>query len=206
MRKQIILATLVAATLGSVCPGRAQEPRDFSLLATQIVRLPDTTYSITFNSPALQVGESRDIAALSVAVGAWLSARFGLPAMHRPPRVQYVSVAEIENRQSAGRPETATVMENPAVYDWRARTIYLPEGWNGSTPFELSLFVRQLVHHLQNEAADSFRCAPDGDAFALAVQRQWLALFGSDGQPTSARLEEPISRPRCTLRQSRAGD
>jgi len=205
MRKQIILATLFA-TLGGVCPGHAQEPRDFSSLATQVVRLPGTPYSITFNSPELQVGEPRDMAALSVAIGSWISARFGLPATQRPPRVAYVSAAEIESRQSIGGLETTTSMENPAVYDRRARTIYLPEGWNGGSAAELSVFVRQMVHHLRNEAGNSYQCVPDSDAFPFAVQRQWLALFGSDGQMTAARVGEPISRPRCSLRQSRADD
>jgi hypothetical protein len=206
MRKHItIFATLIAA-LGATSPGQAQEPRDFSLLPTQVVRLPDTAYSITFNSPELQVGVPRDIAALSVAIGSWLSVQFGLPAMQQPPRVAYVSAAEIENRQSAGDLETTTIMENPAVYDRRARTIYLPEGWNGNDAAELSVFVRQMVHHLRNEAGSSYKYAPDNDALALAVQRCWLALFDSDGQSAGPRVRESAAAPRCNLRQSRAGD
>jgi hypothetical protein len=204
MRKHIILATLIA-TLGGACPGHAQEPRDFSLLATQVILLPGTAYSITFNSPELQVGEPRDMAALSVAIGSWISARFGLPAMYRPPRVAYVSAAEIENRQSVGELETATIMENAAVYDRRGRTIYLPEGWNGETPAELALFVGQMVHHLRNEAGLSYQCAPEGDAFRLAVQRRWLSLFGSKGDTTGARAEEPFAGPHCNAPQSQAG-
>lgn len=206
MRKQMILTTLIASLAG-VCAGHAQEPRDFSLLATQTVQLPGTTYSIIFNSPELQVGEPRDIAALSVAIGSWLSANFGLPTMHDLPRVDYVSASEIESRQSAQSLETETMMENPAVYDSRTHTIYLPESWNGSTPAELSVFVRQLLHHLQDEAKNAYHCTPDSDKFALAVQRHWLAMFGADGQQLNAAGHNgPTSRPRCMSQQSRTDD
>src|SRR5471032_812259 len=115
MCKQIILTALITSLIG-VSAAQAQETRDFSMLATQTVQLPGTTYGVVFNSPELQVGEPRDMAALSVAIGSWLSANFGLPTMHDLPRVEHVSASEIESRQSVQLLETETMMENSAVY------------------------------------------------------------------------------------------
>src|SRR5476649_697188 len=113
MCKQIILTTLITSLIG-VSAAQAQETRDFSMLATQTVQLPGTTYSIVFNSPELQVGEPRDTAKLSVAISSWLSANFGMPKMHHIPRFAIS--------------ETAAT----AAYESRSQTIYLPVGWNGA--------------------------------------------------------------------------
>jgi hypothetical protein len=142
-----------------------------------------------------------------MATGSWLSANFGLPPMHDLPRVEYVSASEIESRQSVQLLETETMMENPAVYDGRSHAIYLPEGWNGNTPAELSVFVRQMLHHLRNEAKNAYHCTPDSDKFALAVQRRWLVMFGADGQQGNAGGTNGLaSGPRCVSRLSRTDD
>jgi hypothetical protein len=44
MRTQIIVTAFIASLIG-IGAAQAQEPRDFSLLATQTVQLPGTTYS-----------------------------------------------------------------------------------------------------------------------------------------------------------------
>jgi hypothetical protein len=44
MRTQIIVTAFIASLIG-IGAAQAQEPRDFSLLATQPVQLPGTTYS-----------------------------------------------------------------------------------------------------------------------------------------------------------------
>ena len=183
MRNQMILA---AFTTCLACAAQAQEPRDFALLATQTIQLPRTTYSIVFNSPELQIGEARDISALSLAIGSWLSANFDLPAMRRAPRVVYASASEIALRSLPSR-ATESVPGVASLYDARSRTIFLPEGWNGSTPTELSVFVRELTYHLLNESGNTLHCTPANDEFVLAVQRRWLVMTGADKrQPSDA--------------------
>lgn len=178
MRTQIILTTLLASLIGTGA-AQAQEPRDFSLLATQTVQLPGTTYSIVFNSPELQVGEPRDTTKLSVGIASWLSASFGLPPMHRTPHIVYTGAT--------------------AGYDSQLQTIRLPVAWNGSSPSELAVFVNAMARHLQNEAGADYRCSPE--QFANAVQDRWLAMFGAVAQGVNNR--EVISNPICTFRQSR---
>ena len=177
MRKHFILTAFILSLFG-LGTAQAQEPRDFSILATQTVQLPGTTYSIVFNSPELQAGEPRDMTKLSVAISSWLSASFGLPTMRNTPNVSSFGTI--------------------ASYDGGSRTIYVPEGWNGSSPAELSEFVREMTHHLQNEGDVAYECKPE--QFAKAVQDRWLALFGNGVQMTNA---VGTSEPRCIIRQSR---
>lgn len=176
MRTQIILTALLASLVGS--GAQAQEPRDFSLLATQTVQLPGTTYSIVFNSPELQVGEPRNTAKLSGAIASWLSANFGMPAIRQMPQIAY------------GDGSTDTV-----VYDSRSHTIYLPAGWNGTSPVELSGFVRAMVQHLEGETGTNYQCTSN---LADAVENRWLSMF-SIGIP---QVNATGSSPGCTFRQS----
>jgi hypothetical protein len=178
MRTQIIVTAFLASLIG-VGMAKAQEPRDFSLLATQTVQLPGTTFSIVFNSPELQVGEPRDTAKLSVGIASWLSASFGLPEMRRTPHIVYAGTT--------------------ASYDGPSHTIRLPVGWNGSSPSELAVFVNAMARHLQSESGPDYRCTPD--QFANAVQDRWLAMFGTSVQGMNDR--EITSKPVCTFRQSR---
>jgi len=207
MRRQITLVALVAS-LAAAGTSRAQEPRDFSLLATQIVQLPGTTYSIVFNSPELQVGEPRNMQALSEAIASWLSVNFGLPMMHHPPRIVYAPAADIAPFRARSSSGIVIAAEIPSFYAGHSQTIFLPQGWNGSTPIALSVFVREMTHHLQKEANNAYRCTPSNDdKFALAVQRRWLAMFGDDGQEVSATDRHDLAfSPRCVSWQSRTSD
>jgi hypothetical protein len=74
-------------------------------------------------------------------------------------------------------PHASTVV---AIYDDQDRTVYLPEGWTGSTPAELSVLVHEMVHHLQNLAGLTFACHEEREQLAYKAQQDWLALFGRD--------------------------
>jgi hypothetical protein len=57
------------------------------------------------------------------------------------------------------------------------RTIYLPEGWTGRSPSEVSVLVHELVHHLQNVGGLKFECAGERERPAYQAQSRWLELF-----------------------------
>lgn len=200
MRNQIFLLTLITSLIGA-WSAHAQEPRDFSLTATQIVQLPGTAHTVVFNSPSLLVGEPRDMRAVTEAIGAWLASNFGLPAINSSPRIEYISATEVDGRKYARLLTTEAMLNDRAAYTPRWHAIYLPEGWNGATPVELSVFVRQLAGLLQDEAGTRYRCIPDDDTFALAVQIRWLALFGTDRSLADVSRGLPAN-PHCTLRVS----
>jgi hypothetical protein len=107
--------------------------------------------------------------------------------MHHIPRVAYVASSE---------------MAENAAYDSHSQTIYLPVGWNGSSPAELSVFVREIVHHLQSEAGPDYRCGPE--QLANVAQSHWLAIFESGAQQVNATGASRItSNPRCIFQQNR---
>ena len=126
--------------------------------------------------------------ALLTAVVLWLAANFDLPATNQHPDVKFVPPATItalrhqdtSGEQPTNPAEKAGQREVVAVYDDATSTIYLPEGWSGNTPAELSVLVHEMVHHLQNRAKLKFECQRQREKLAYQAQEQWLALFGHD--------------------------
>jgi len=126
--------------------------------------------------------------ALLTALVLWLSANFDVPADYNHPHIEFLPAANIFALRykglSAGGLETAVVgqtgqREVVSVYDGAKKTIYLPEGWTGGTPAELSVLVHEMVHHLQNLGKLKFECPQDREQLAYKAQERWLGLFGS---------------------------
>jgi hypothetical protein len=113
---------------------------------------------------------------LSVIV-TWLSINFGLAANHDHPRVERVPATMISDLRygSVSQQSRAEVV---AVYDDRTRVIYLPDGWSGTTPAEISILVHEMVHHLQNVSGMTHACPAAREQLAYEAQERWLALFG----------------------------
>lgn len=131
--------------------------------------------------------------ALLTVIVTWLSINFGLPAVYEHPRVEFASAAKMaevrHSRLAALRPDhgaAATEASSPAasdhdvhaIYDDYGRTIYLPEGWTGTTPAEVSVLVHELVHHLQNVGGLKYDCPAAREKPAYRAQARWLELFG----------------------------
>ena len=127
------------------------------------------------------------------AIVTWLSIGFGLPANYDHPRIEFASAAKMESTQLRGPTRAAsrgaaaeqkrpahrsTQREVEALYDDSTRTIYLPEGWTGKTPAEVSVLVHEMVHHLQNVAGLKYECPQAREKPAYAAQNQWLAQSG----------------------------
>jgi len=130
---------------------------------------------------------------LLTAIVAWLSINAGLPAIYEHPRVEFVSpgkmyAVRIGGHVSGHSPGSVTAAghETPsdggrhveALYDDRSRTMYLPEGWAGTTPAEISVLVHEMVHHLQNVAGLKYECAQAREKPAYVAQDLWLAQSG----------------------------
>ena len=126
--------------------------------------------------------------ALMTAIVLWLAANFELPATPEHPRVEFVPPATITALRYKGisgeQPNSPTEKtgqrEVVAVYDAATSTIYLPQGWTGSTPAELSVLVHEMVHHLQSRANLKFECPRGQEKLAYEAQERWLQLFGRD--------------------------
>jgi Domain of unknown function (DUF6647) len=126
--------------------------------------------------------------ALLTAIVLWLAANFDLPATNDHPRVEFVPSAtitalrykHIAGAQPNSPAEKTGQRDVVAVYDDATSTIYLPEGWTGSTPAELSVLVHEMVHHIQNRAKLKFECPRGREKLAYEAQERWLQLFGRD--------------------------
>jgi len=130
---------------------------------------------------------------LLTAIVTWLSIGFGLPVNYDHPRVEFVSPATMNAVQFRGRVplhshgargaesqpgHQTSPREVEALYDDASHTIYLPEGWSGKTPAEVSVLVHEMVHYLQNVAGLKFECPQARERLAYAAQNQWLARSG----------------------------
>jgi Domain of unknown function (DUF6647) len=125
------------------------------------------------------------------AIEAWLSTEFDLPTIHEHPFLRFVPAAKIAALRYRGllsAPGTGFAANDQqtafaqgdmlALYDDATHTIYLPEGWKGSTPVELSLLVHEMVHHFQNELGLKHECPQQREKLAYVAQDHWLGLFG----------------------------
>jgi hypothetical protein len=135
--------------------------------------------------------------ALMTAIVLWLSANFALPEWVELPRVAYLPAQELAARHYRGfaGPQTsapAEAREIVAIYDDRARTIYLLEGWTADTPANISVLVHEMVHHIQNVERKKFTCPQEREQLAYEAQERWLKLFGRD--LTSEFEIDPMSR------------
>lgn len=152
------------------------------------VSIPGTTYDIVGHESQLD-SSGRPKHDLVRAIAAWLSAEFDLPATTDLPMVARVSEEQmIVLRYRAGNPhapiDPAARNARPevgheivALYDDRARTIYLSEDWSGSSSAEISVLVHEVVHHLQNFAGMASACAAEREETAYRAQARFLDLF-----------------------------
>jgi hypothetical protein len=115
---------------------------------------------------------------LLAAISAWLAFQFDLPSIEHPPRIELARPASIAVLRGGGGSEASSQQDIVAVYSDATRTIYLPEGWTGTTPTELSILVHELVHHVQNIAGLKYACPQEREKLAYAAQERWLGLFG----------------------------
>jgi hypothetical protein len=128
--------------------------------------------------------------ALLTAMETWVSSQFDLAAIHEHPRIEFASPAKIASLRSTDLLSNPGAQVEPnnrassaqhdtiAIYDDATRTIYLPEGWTGGTPAELSVLVHELVHHFQNVLGLKYGCPQEREKLAYLAQDRWLGPFG----------------------------
>jgi len=111
------------------------------------------------------------------AIVTWLATNFELPAIYSHPRIAFASAQQIASLRygTGGTDGGRQVM---GVYVDRSKTIYLPQGWAGRSPAELSVLVHELVHHLQNLDKRRYDCPEAREKLAYDAQEKWLGLFG----------------------------
>jgi hypothetical protein len=132
---------------------------------------------------------------LLTAIILWLSANFELPANYEYPRIELASNSTMRtlyyqnfllgNRPGIDAtdnkaPDAPRATELVAVYSNASKTIYLPQGWTGKTPAELSILVHEMVHHLRNVGGLKYECPQARERLAFVAQERWLRMYGTD--------------------------
>jgi hypothetical protein len=128
--------------------------------------------------------------ALLTAMETWVSSQFDLSPIHEHPRIEFAPPAKIASLRftdllsdpgAQGEPSnraSSAQHDTIAIYYDATRTIYLPEGWTGGTPAELSVLVHEVVHHFQNVLGLKHECPQEREKLAYLAQERWLGLFG----------------------------
>jgi len=153
------------------------------------VAIPGTGYKVVVGETQLD-RSGRPKRDLTTAINVWIAAEFDLPTTDSMPLVVNASVHQmIAVRYRAQDPSEAfdpparnadreAGHEILALYDDRARVIYLSEGWTGATPAEISVLVHETVHHHQNLSGQKFACGGERERPAYVAQERFLGLFG----------------------------
>lgn len=159
----VLLSLCVAAAIGQAATAVSARP-------------------LTDPAPAGAVPET-----LVAAVIGWAAADMGLPVPVELPRLVFIDPSRMLNELAAQRREFEAGSDRPtgtpqvvAFYNTRTRTLYLPAGWTGDSPVELSILVHELVHHLQDVHGQRFACPAEREEQAYATQARWLEMFGED--------------------------
>ncbi|THK34207.1 hypothetical protein EHS39_31625 [Ensifer sp. MPMI2T] len=192
--KQIVpwIVSAVASTALAASAGEPVQPDVNSGDALGQMILPGTGLIVQPDTFGFVSEANQPRQAALKAIAAWLSSEFGLPLIDEPPAIAFASARGMiglryrkgmSDQWIGGSAHLDTPGERPgvvAVYDDEARTVYLPDGWTGKTPGELSVLVHEMVHHIQNLGGLKFACPEEREKTAFEAQKRWLGLFGSD--------------------------
>jgi hypothetical protein len=186
-----VLAVIAACAAFAAQPTTQSIPTAVLTSPAQLMTVPGTSFQIVMGTSSLDPGTGLPQPELIAAIGSWLASQFDLPLVGQQPRFAFVpSSRMVALRRETGALDEATrnslVFHAPAplpsivaMYDNRSGIIYLPEGWSGETPAELSMLVHEIVHHMQNHSAQKYACPEEREKAAFAAQELWLALFGT---------------------------
>ena len=111
----------------------------------------------------------------------WLSQNFDLPATDELPNIAFTTPERMDVLRYRGflnrHEQSGAKSDTVAIYEAASTTIYLPEGWRGMTPAEVSVLVHEVVHHLQHTAKFPYACPREREKLAYQAQDRWLQQF-----------------------------
>lgn len=118
--------------------------------------------------------------ALVVAIAASASEPTGVPLTGSLPGIRFAEPRHLSllMRAAADSPAGDGSLEIVAFHDPPAHTIYLPAGWSGQTPAELSVLVHEMVHHAQALAGRRFACPAERERQAYDATLLLALLAG----------------------------
>jgi hypothetical protein len=181
------LTLLVVAMYGAADSQLHERDQEKRLLDVKLAGIEDDLIRAGTQSPP-PAGLSEQ--ALLTTIEKWLSSQFGFSDIQEHPGIEFVPSTKIVSLRLSSllSDPSAEVAPNDrassfqydtvAVYHDPTRTIYLPEGWTGSTAADLSVLVHEVVHHFQNVLGLKYECMQEREKLAYIAQDRWLAQFG----------------------------
>ena len=188
------VSVIAFITVGSV---NAQPPPtaiSVTQAPQQKVQIPGTGYEFVLGSFEFPVdryvsksplGGHDSADDLVTALVTWISGNFEIPVDYHHPRIVPMSSFAVtyllqqlnptDQRKAVNIDEMRKLM---SFYSTERKAIYLPRGWTGETPAQLSILVHELVHHLQNLSHATFACPAAEDELPYEAQEKWLNIFG----------------------------
>jgi Domain of unknown function (DUF6647) len=118
----------------------------------------------------------------------WMSNVFGLAEIQALPDIRRFATGRLTFLSRSGTvsdafADTSVVdyqrlkWEIAAHYDDSARTIYLPESWDGSTPAQMSVLVHAMAHHFQRVSRKYYDRPQERKYLPYEAQERWLGLY-----------------------------
>jgi hypothetical protein len=187
MLKQVSLWATLATAITSPLSAQQALPLIPEASIQTLPESPMVDYTLVF---AVTSDSATPTPALLTEISTWLVANFDLPAIDQLPKIAFVSPAQIAafhygnsvtGQQQGTLAHDQTISGRSdilAVYDHTTQTIYLPNGWQGANPSEMSVLVHEMVHHLQNRAQLKHACPQEREKLAYRAQDRWLERFG----------------------------
>jgi hypothetical protein len=182
------ISLVIAALIVTLVTGASAAVADDS--ERQLFRIPGTDYEVALGTTSRQ-SDAASARPMLAPIAIWLSKEFALPSIRQYPEIELLSSAAItalrykglsphapDRVASGSEPTTPRASETVAIYSDDAQTIYLTEGWTGSTPADLSVLVHEMVHHFQNVLGLKHECPQEREKLAYQAQERWLGLFG----------------------------
>ncbi len=182
------LLTLGASVLLSLSATTHAEQLAQGTVISHAARLPVTAVAndaLVFDHPENVLPERRPLEPIMSLIGNFLSEKLEFPGPARPPRVEFVSsaqIAAVRYRELGAKPEHLWFSGRPnaldMTYDDAHGVIYLSEYWTGGSPAEISVLLHGLVNHTQREYGLTYACTQQREEVAFAAQEAWLKQFG----------------------------
>ncbi len=151
------------------------------------VMLPGTGYPLVLEDTSGGVGVRLPPRGMVLALETWIADRLHVPPLATVPRFAFATPHQLITMRyravpgdQSGGAKAPPDGEVVALYERESGAIYLPAGWSGRTPAELSVLAHELVHYIQDQAGLRYACPEEMEKAAFDTQAELLAMFGTD--------------------------
>jgi hypothetical protein len=165
----------------------------YSMLLVGLIQLlpaQEIARSQKIESNSIKTVKQTEREDLLTAIEGWLSSEFEMPKIDRHPSIELISpstmaslrygkyLSSLNSDVVVADDQRTSQQETVSLYDDATQTIYLPEGWGGTTDVEISILVHEMAHHFQNLLGLKYECAQEREKLAYMAQDRWLVRSG----------------------------